>query len=107
MHKRVNKSGLYLFQKGHAMHTNNMFQYRPSTNVCQVLMFVNAILFQGVPGHARDYRACQHMIVECYAMLGHANMCLGVLLMEICSRYKDVPRHMRYQGMLVYCSKAC
>ena len=46
------------FQKGHARHTNNMFQYMPSSNVCQVLMFVNAILCQGVPGHARDYRSC-------------------------------------------------
>ena len=43
-HKRVNKLGLYLFQKGHARHTNNMFQYMPNANVCQVLMFVNAIL---------------------------------------------------------------
>ena len=81
---------LYLFQKGHARHTNNMFQYMTSANVCQVLMFVNAILCQGVPGHARDYKACQRMIGECYAMLGHANMCLGVLLMSRCSRCKYV-----------------
>ena len=51
--KRVNKSGLYLFKKGHANHTNNRFQYMPSGIVCQVLMYVNAFN-QGVPGHARD-----------------------------------------------------
>jgi len=39
-------------------------------------------------------------------MLGHANMCLGILLMVICSRYKDVPRHARCQGMLSHYSKA-
>jgi len=73
----------------------------PSANVCQVLMYVNAILCQGIPGHVRDYRACQHMLGECYAMLGNANMCLGVLLRARCSRYKDVPRHARCEGMLV------
>ena len=76
-----------------------MFQYMPSANVCQVLMFVNAILCQGVLEHARDYRACQHMIGECYAMLGHANMCLGVLLMAKFSRYKDVPGTKMFQDM--------
>lgn len=84
-----------------------MFQYMPSANVCQALMFVNAILCQGVPGHARDYMVCEHMIGGYYAMLGHVNMCLGILLMARCYRYKDVPRHVRCQGMLVYCSKAC
>jgi len=74
------------------------------SNTCQVLMYINA--FQGVPGHARDYRAFQHMLGECYDMLWHANMCLGILVMETCSRYKDVPRHVRCQGMLV-CAKAC
>ena len=44
-------------------------------------MFVNVILCEGVLGNARDYRACQHMIGECYVMLGHANMCLGILPM--------------------------
>jgi len=97
----------YVFQKRHARHTNNMFQYMTSANVCQVLMFVNAKSCQGVLGHVRDYKECQHMIGECYAMLWHANMCLGILLMARCSRYKDVPRHVRCQGMLVYCSKAC
>jgi hypothetical protein len=76
-----------------------MFQYMPSANVCQVLMFVNAILCQGVPGQARDYRSCQHMIGECYAMLSHANICLGVLLMERCSRYKDVSGTKMFQDM--------
>ena len=38
-------------------------------------------------------------------MLGHANMCLGVLVMERCSRYKYVPRHVKCQGTLV-CAKA-
>ena len=76
-----------------------MFQYMPSANVFQVLMFVNAILCQGVPGHARDYRECQPMIGECYAMLGHANMCLGILIMERCSRYKDVPGTKMFQDM--------
>ena len=52
--KRVNKSGLYLFEKGHARHTNNRSQYMPSDIVYQVLMYVNAFN-QGVPGHARDY----------------------------------------------------
>lgn len=33
-------------------------------------------------------------------------MCLGVLVMEKCFMYKDVPRHVRFQGMLV-CVKAC
>lgn len=46
------------------------------------------------------------MLGEYYVVLGHSNMCLGVLVMEICSMYKDVPRHARYQGMLV-CSKSC
>jgi len=70
-----------------------------SANVCQVLMFVNAILCQGVLGHARDYMACQHMIGECYVMLGHANICLCVLLMAKCSRYKDVPGTKMFQEM--------
>ena len=90
---------LHLFQKGQDRHTNNRFQYMQHVNVCQVLMVVNAILCQGVRGHARDYRACQHMIGECYAMLGHANMCLGILLMKICSRYKDVPGTKMFQDM--------
>ena len=76
----------------------------PSSNVCQVLMYVNAC--QSVPGHVGDYKACQHMLGECYAMLGPANMCLGVLVMAICSMYKDVLRHARCQGMFV-CAKAC
>ena len=76
------------------------------SNTCQVLMFVNAILCQGVLGHARDYRAWQHMIGECYAMIWHASMCFGILLIAICSRYKDVPRHVRCQEMLV-CAKEC
>ena len=59
--KRVNKLGLYLFEKGHARHTNNRSQYMPSGIVCQVLMYVNAFN-QGVPGHARDY-------------MQHANTC--------------------------------
>ena len=91
--------GFYLFQKGHARRTNNIFQCMPSSNVCQVLMFANAILFQGVLGNVRDYRACQHMIGECYAMPGHANMCLGVLLMERCSRYKGVPSTKIFQDL--------
>ena len=52
--KRVNKPGLYIFQKGHASHTNNRSQCMPSVIVCQVLMYVDAFN-QGVPGHARDY----------------------------------------------------
>jgi len=44
----------------------------PSANVCQLLMYVNAC--RSVPGHVRDYTACQHMLGECYAMLGSANM---------------------------------
>ena len=99
--------GFYIFEKGHARHTNNMFQYMPSANVLQVLIVVNAILCQGVTGHDRDYKECQQMIRECYAMLWHANMFFDVLLMARCSRYKDVPRHVRCQGMLVYCSKSC
>ena len=71
----------------------------PSANVCQVLMFVNAILCQGFLGHARDYKECQHMIGECYAMLWHANMFLGILVMEICSRYKDVLGTKMFQDM--------
>ena len=67
-------------------------------------MFVNAILYQGVPGNARDYKACQHMLGECYVVLGHANMCLGILFVEKCSRYKYLPGHARCQGMLL-CSK--
>ena len=73
----------------------------PSANVCQVLMYINAILCQGVLGHARDYKACQHMLGECYDMLGHANMCLGVLLMARCSRYKGVPCTKMFQDMRV------
>jgi len=65
-------------------------------------MDVNAC--QGVLGHARDYKGCQHILGDCYVMLGHANMCFGVLVMEICSRYKDASKHARYQGMLL-CSK--
>ena len=76
-----------------------MFQYMPSANVCQVLMFVNAILCQGVLGHARDYKECQNMIGECYAMLWHANMCFSALLMERCSRYKDVLGTKMFQDM--------
>jgi len=77
----------------------------PSSNVCQVIMYVNAC--QSAPGNGRDYRACQNMLREClYSMLDLANMCLGVLVMERCSRYKYVPRHARCQGMLV-CAKAC
>ena len=52
--KRVNKSRLYIFQKGNARHTNNRSQYMPNGIVCQVIMYVNACN-QGVPGHARDY----------------------------------------------------
>ena len=52
--KRVNKLGLYHFEKGHARHTNNRSQYIPSGIVYQVLMYVNAFN-QGVLGHARDY----------------------------------------------------
>ena len=60
--KRVNELGLYLFEKGHARHTNNRSQYMPSGIVYQVLMYVNAFN-QGVPGHAaRDY-------------MQHANTC--------------------------------
>ena len=59
--KRVNKSGIYLFEKGHARHTNNRSQYMPNGIVCQVLMYVNAFN-QGVPGHTRDY-------------MQHANAC--------------------------------
>jgi len=76
-----------------------MFQYMPSANVCQVLIFVNAILCEGVPGHARDYMEYQHMIGECYVMLWHANMCFRVLLMEIFSRYKVVPGTKMFQDM--------
>ena len=95
--------GLHLFQKGHIRHTNNRFQYMPSSNVYQVLMYVNVC--QNVPQNARDYKACQHMQGECYAMLGSANMCLGVLVMAKCSRYKDVKINARSQGMLL-CSKS-
>ena len=59
--KRVNKSGFYLSQKGHASHTNNKSQYIPSGIVCQVLMYVNAFN-QGVAGHDREY-------------MQHANTC--------------------------------
>ena len=52
--KRVNKSGLYLFQKGNSRHTNNRSQYMPSKIVCQVIMYVNAFN-QGVLGLVRDY----------------------------------------------------
>lgn len=76
-----------------------MFQYMPSANVFQVLLFFNTILCQGVPGHARDYTTCQHMIGDCYAMLGHANIFLDVLLMARCSRYKDVPGTKMFQDM--------
>ena len=76
----------------------------PSSNVCQVLMYVNAC--QSVSGYARDYKVCQHMLGECYAMIGHVNIFLGVLVMARCSRYKYVLRHARCQGMLV-CAKAC
>ena len=55
-----------------------------SANMCQLLMYVNAR--KNFPGHVRDYRACQHMLGECYVVLGHANICLGILVMEICSR---------------------
>ena len=51
---KVNKLGLYIFQKGHARHSNNRSQYMPSGIVCQVLMYVNACN-QGVPQHAREY----------------------------------------------------
>ena len=74
----------------------------PSSNVCQVLMYVSAC--QSVPGHDRDDKACQQMLGEFYAMLGPGNRCLGVLAMEICSRYKYVLRHVRCQGILV-CAK--
>ena len=76
----------------------------PSANVFQVLIYGNAS--QSVLRYARDYRACQHMLGEYYVMLGLANMCLGVLAMTRCSRYKDVPIHVKCQGMLV-CDKAC
>ena len=76
-----------------------MFQYMPSANVCEVIMFVNAILYQGVPRHSRYCEEFQHMIGEGYAMLWHANMCLGVLLMARCSRYKDVLGKKMFQGM--------
>ena len=75
------------------------------SNTCQVLMYVNAIC-QGVPRHVRDYKACQHMLGECYFMLGPTNMFLGVLVMARCSRYKYVLRHAKCQGILV-CTKAC
>lgn len=82
------------------MHTNNMLiQYMPSANECQVLIFVNEILCQGVPQHARDYRACKNMIGECYAILGHANMYLEVLLMVRFSMYKDVPGTKMFQDI--------
>ena len=51
--KGVNKLGIYLFQKGHASHTNNRSQYLPSGIVFQVIMYVGA-LNQGVLGNARD-----------------------------------------------------
>lgn len=70
----------------------------PSSNVFQVIMYFNAC--QSVPGHARDHKACQHIVGECYAILGFANMHLGFLVMEICSRYKVVPRHARCQGVM-------
>ena len=76
-----------------------MLEYMPSANVCQVLIFVNAILCQGVPGHARDFREFQHMIGEFYAMLWHANMCFGILLMARLSRYKYVPGTKMFQDM--------
>ena len=76
-----------------------MFQFMPSANVYQVLNFVNVILCQGVLGHSRDYMECEHMIGECYAMSWHVSMCFGVLLMERCSRYKDVPGTKMFQDM--------
>ena len=52
--KRVNTSGIYLFEKGHGRNTNNRSQYMPSGIVCQVLMHVN-VFKQGVLGHVGDY----------------------------------------------------
>lgn len=76
-----------------------MFQYMLSANVCQVLIFANEILCEGVPRNVRYYRACQHMIGECYAMLGHAKMCLGILIIARCSRYKNVQGTKTFQDM--------
>ena len=75
----------------------------PSSNVCQVLMYFNTC--QSVPCHAREYKACQHMLGECYVIIGPAKMCLGVLFMARCSRYKDVLRHVRCQGILGHVNK--
>ena len=74
--KRVNKLGLYLFEKGHARHTNNRSQYMPSGIVCQVLMYVNALtkVFQGMlgticsmPTHDRRVPFCAS---TCHHVLG-------------------------------------
>lgn len=40
------------------------FQYMPSVNMCQVLMYVYGC--QSVLGHGRDYREFQHLLGECY-----------------------------------------
>jgi len=104
-HIRGLTSQYFIFsQKGNATHTNDRFHYMPSSNVCEVIMYVNA--YKSVPWHARDYKAYQHMLGECYDMIGLANMCLGVLVMARCYRYKDVLRRARWQGMLV-CDKEC
>ena len=49
--KRVNKSKIYIFEKGHAKHTS---QYMPRGIVWKLLIYVNAFN-QGVPRHARYY----------------------------------------------------
>ena len=56
----------------------------PSANVLQVLMY--AIACQYVLGQGRGYSVCQHVLREFYIVLGHANMCLGVLVKVRCSR---------------------
>jgi len=57
----------------------------------------------GVPTRVRDYRACQHMLGECYSMIGHAKMCLGILVMARCSKMCEVPRNASLcQSMLSY-----
>lgn len=75
----------------------------PSANVCKVLMYVNAC--QVIPGHARDYKACQHMLGECYVVLGHANMCLGILVMVICSKICEVPRNVSVCQSILRCAR--
>ena len=45
------------------------------------------------------------MLGEFHVVLAHSTMCFGVSFMTRCSRYKDVPRHVRCYEMLV-CAKA-